>query len=177
MVSYSRGWMTIGVNIYNAQGDSIIHRLYYDTLRTRYGKFIECYDIILNDLDTAFRQVFDLEGNLLRYEVFGQNGVVLAHYIYTYEDGNLTYSEFYEGDDFIYKEQITYYDDSHVRKIRISVPGDGMFSDLENSYTTEYFINEEGLLIQESDFLGDKMTSMTIYNYILFEEPEIEDEP
>jgi len=86
------------------------------------------------------------------------------------------YTEFFEGEKFVYKEKISYYKEFKVRKKKISVPGAGMFSDLENSYTTDYFINEEGLLIQESDFLGAKMTSMTVYTYEYFGLEEDEDD-
>lgn len=165
MVTYTIGWKKIAVKIYNAHGDSLIHRLFYDTLKTEDGVYIECYDILLGEQDTAFRQVFDLKGNLLLYEVFGYYGEVVAYYTYKYENNNLVYTEFYEEGYFVYKEVISYQEDSNIRKKRISVPGETMFSDIENSYTTDYYIDKSGLLVQESDFIGKNLTSVIVYTY------------
>ncbi len=168
MITYSIGWQKKAVVIYNAQGDSIMHSLHYDTLNFEGKKYLECFDIIENDRDTAFHQVFDLKGNLLLYEVYGRNGRISAYYTYEYEDNNLVYTEFYQDDYFVYKEVISYQDDSNIRKKRISVPGELMFSNIENSYSTDYYIDDKGLLVQESDFIGKELTSMIVYTYQFF---------
>lgn len=168
IITYRQGWQNKLVKIYSANGDSTIHKLNYDTLKGPEGPYIQCYDIIQYQNDTAFRQVYDMNGNMLRYEVLGESGKVLAHYIYMYENDKLVYTEFYEGDRFVYKEKIDYYSDSGIRRLRISVPGEGMFSDEKNAYLTEYVINEDGLLVQEIDYLGDDLTSMTVYTYKYF---------
>lgn len=169
IITYSKGWQKMKVLILNSVGDSIIHRLTYDTLEIDGVAIIECYDILSNTGDTAFRQIFDLNGNLLRYEIVGNSGAVIAHYKYEYDDGRLVYTEFYEGDKFVYKEKISYHQDSNIRKSRVSVPGDGMFSDQKNSYSTEYIVDDQGMLIQEFDFLGEDLNSVTVYTYQFFD--------
>ena len=179
IIEISKGWQTHYVMIYSADGDSIYHALYYDTVKTHLGKVIECFDIVYPRGDTTYRQLFSLEGNLLRYEIFNDRGDISAYYIYAYIAGRLDYTEYYEDDEFVYKEKITYYPDSDIRKQRVQVAGDDMFSNEETRNVTRYMLNEDGLLFQEVEFLGKEHVSTIGYSYekeLVKKEPEEEEE-
>ena len=164
ILEYAKGWQTYLVVIHSSEGDSIYHNIVYDTINTPQGKFIEAYDIVYPDEDTTYRQVFDMDGQMRRYEIISE-GEAIASYTYVFINGKLDYTEYYEGDKFVYKEKFTYYDDSDMRKQRVSVAGDDMFSNEETRYVTVYLVNDEGLLYEEVEYQGKKHTSTIGYNY------------
>jgi hypothetical protein len=176
IMEYAKGWQTYLVVIHSSEGDSIYHNIVYDTINTAQGKFIECYDIVYPGSDTTYRQVFDMDGKMRRYEILSDGGKVIASYTYVFIDGKLDYTEYYEGGEFIYKEKFTYYPDTEMRKQRVSVAGDDMFSNEETRYVTMYLINDEGLLYEEVEYLGKEHTSTIGYNYEYYSQDEEEDE-
>ncbi len=165
IIEYAKGWQTYLVVIHSSEGDSIYHNIIYDTINTPQGKFIECYDVVYPARDTTYRQVFDMDGKMRRHEILSDVGEVLASYTYVFMQGKLDYTEYYEGEEFIYKEKFTYYEDSDMRKQRVSVPGDDMFSNESKRYVTMYLVNDEGLLYEEVEYLGSQHTSTIGYNY------------
>ena len=165
IIEFSKGWQTQLVVIHNAEGDSIYHRIVYDTVKSSHGNFIECLDLVYPRYDTAYRQVYTLDGKMLRYEIFGEQGKISAYYIYTYVNDRLDYTEYYEGDQFVYKEKVTYYEDSDMRKQRVAVSGDDMFSNEKTRNVTRYILDENGLLFQEVEFLGKDIVSTIGYSY------------
>lgn len=167
IIEISRGWQTLLVVIHSASGDSIYHRMVYDTLDFEDQKFIRCLDVVYPRRDTTYRQIYSIDGELLRYDIFNDRGEITAKYFYTYVDGKLDYTEYYEGEEFVYKEKITYYEDSGMRKQRVSVAGDDMFSNEETRNVTRYLLNDDGMLHQEVEFLGTEHVSTIGYEYQL----------
>jgi hypothetical protein len=176
IIEFSKGWQNHLIIIYSSSGDSLYHKILYDTVSTFEGTFIEAYDVVYPERDTTYRQVFDMEGHLLRYEILSEIGQVLASYSYVYIDGKLDYTEYFEGDTFVYKEKFSYHEDSEMRKQRVSVPGDDMFSNEETRYVTIYLINDDGLLYEEVEYLGKEHTSTIGYNYEYFGSRKKEEE-
>ncbi len=172
IIEISYRWQTRFVIIYSAGGDSIYHRLYYDTLKTATDKIIQCYDVVYPSGDTTYRQLYTEDGKLLRYEIFDERGNISAHYLYTYVSDRLDYSEYYEGDKFVYKEKITYFPDSDLRRQRVQVAGSDMFSNEETRNVTRYILNEEGLIFQEVEYLGKDHVSTIGYSYEILGEEE-----
>lgn len=164
IIEYAKGWQTYLVVIHSSEGDSIYHNIVYDTINTPQGKFIESYDIVYPEEDTTYRQVFDMDGQMRRYEIISE-GEMLASYTYVFSKGRLDYTEYFEGDQFVYKEKFTYYEDSDMRKQRVSVAGDDMFSNEDTRYVTVYLVNKDGLLYQEVEYLGKEHTSTIGYQY------------